>query len=254
MAGEAEASRIFEENKKKLYEELRKRSDEKKKEIYDEVATRRKAAHSGGYKYIGSSNLSNLDKEAGGFEAKSWAVNKKPPKITSTNVYNHYYNVYHNGASRMNWDPKNAKDIKPDYVANPMQSTNLASSLGWDAGLGRENMDPLFNLYHRDTNLYLEEANAPTVKVGDRTYKLKDYDPNIHFMDWESQVEGLDETMGWDKDEERRIKKEEEKKRIYDENRYLYEWRVAEGIEAAKEWEKLHGNHMVIRISSRMYI
>ena len=245
MAREAEASRIFEENKKKLYEELRKRSDKKKAAIYDEVATRRKAAHSGGYKYIGSSNLSNLDKEAGGFEAKSWAVNRKPPKITSTNVYNHYYNVYHNGASRMNWDPKNAKDIKPDYVANPMQSTNLASSLGWDAGLGRENMDPLFNLYHRDTNLYLEEANAPTVKVGDRTYKLKDYDPNIHFMDWESQVEGLEETIGWDKDEERRIKKEEEKKRIYDENRYLYEWRVAEGIEAAKEWEKLHGNHLV---------
>ena len=245
MGQEAEASRILEEQRKKIYKELRERSDEKKKSIYDEVAAKRKIAHSGGYKYIGSSNLSNLDREAGGFEAKSWQMDQKPPKINSTNVYNHYYNVYHNGASRMNWNPKNAKDIKPDYVANPMQSTNLASSLGWDAGLGRENMDPLFNLYHKDTNLYLEEANAPIVKVGDRTYRLQDYDPNKHFMDWESQVEGLDEAMGWDKDEERRKKKEEEKKKIYDENRYLYEWRVAEGIEAAKEWEKLHGNHLV---------
>lgn len=74
-------------------------------------------------------------------------------------------------------------------------------------------MDPLFNLYHRDTNLYLEEANAPTVKVGDRTYKLKDYDPNIHFM-----ALGITGMKAWDGDDgmgqrwkKGEIKKEEEK-------------------------------------------
>ncbi len=239
-----------------LYEQIRKQLEEERKskqEIYDEVARRRKIAHSGGYQYIGSGNLEVLDRQAGGLKP-AMPIPTTKPKIISTNLYNRYYDIYANGASRSNKIVRGNQEIKPDYAANPMQSTNLASSLGWDAGMGMENSNPLFNLYVRNYDLDLKEAIVPTVKLEDykpsesSSFRPKDYDANVNFMEGESLIEGREETAESVEIEENRRREWErkrEKKEIYEKYRYLYEWRVAEGIEAAKEWEKLHGNHMV---------
>ncbi len=111
-------------------------------------------------------------------------------------------------------------------------------------------MDPLFNRYIKDTDLYLAEVIAREKKGLEvpTDSQIEGYDANIHFMDLESEITGRSDTaeaIAVKALNEKELAKYKEKRKFYEKYQYLYEWRVADGIEAAKEWEKMHGNHLV---------